>query len=285
MQHREGTFVVLGALAACLWAGCVSDSSGIGPYSGPDLAPPSDMGFNAADAPGFTETLVLRTPAPLSSGVATDVSLVFDVTTTGSQNLEQVISISPRGKQVPVGGAFTWRSRGGLSYELRFTPSGPLDDLTDYVVVARDPRNAALELLRTGFTTGSRPRVVKVELHVEQSGAAAHFLVGFSEPMKHSSLSSSLLAIADDVPTPGTLVATATDMVREVRYDFAAGLVGLTLPVGVRIKPGAVAASGSPLDSHSWDSSTETTPGTFEVIFSAAERDKTAVYTWTPEIN
>ena len=279
-----------GALAAAAGA-CGGDNSfpspddlgaggagGFGGNAGSDLAP--------AAGDGSVDSVSLLSPTPLSSLVPTSTNfqlqaMLADVTPT---DLEPYISIVPHQQTTPLSGAFNWKGSGTI-YQINFIPAA-VADLTDYVVTVGSPAGATL--LKTGVSTGSRPRVTRVELHSDEMGQMIYFLFSFSEPMNLSTLGPAVSASFGSTTVTGSVSPVDTTNAN-FRFDVSNPAASKT-PIDFRIVNGASAATGFALLVLDWDSNTNPSGDqkTFDVSFTPTAPLSTvasATYTFTPTIN
>jgi hypothetical protein len=273
------------ACGACGGDGFFSYSPGADSGLLRDLGP----AYGASDA--ASESVVLASPAPLSSAVLLDASFQFQALLVQNtpQSLEPSIAIAARPAGQPLSGAFSWKQVGPGRFQLTFLPTA-LADHTDYVVTVSDPDAAPL---KTGVSTGSHPRVIGCVLHADPGASAVYLQITFSEPMNPSSVAAHTVVSSGGTAVAGTLapLADATSPANtRFRFDVASphGLgssVLLTIAGGTS---GALAATGVGLDPKSWDSPTDVS-GSFAWSVTPTPplpQETTGVsYTFSPSIN
>jgi hypothetical protein len=280
-----------GGSAACYF--CNPNDGGIGGNADMAYYPGFDGGqaFDQA-APG--EWVQLTAPPSLASGIALDASFDFNAYLLGAtpQDLEPLISVTPRTSTTAVNGGFSWKSTGTGLYSISFLPTG-LSDKTDYVVTVMSPTIPGKTLLKTGISTGSHPRVNQVELFGENMASAVYFKFHFSEPMDPASIASHVTVSAGTGMTATlvtgkvTTIVSTTDANTGFRFDFDNGK-GLPQPITLHVAAAATSAAGTTLDTKSWDSMTQETNGDFFVDFDGITLDNqpgTISWQWTPVIN
>jgi hypothetical protein len=271
-----------GAMGAC---GGAFDSTPDGGAPPPDGSG-ADLGFGASDLGSASVTL--QSPAPLVSLQPTMLSFQFLATVSGAtpQALEPFVEVVPRPHGTVLSGAFNWKQTAGGAYRITFMPSG-VADATDYTVTVTSPRDQSI-LLKTGISTGSRPRVIGAELHAESSGEIVYALLRFSEPMSPSSMSSCVHVSGNGKDAGGTLsvVSDGTQPANTAfRFDLPASPM-LKPPVVLQIDAGAKAMTGVPLIAASWDSPTADSYGNFKISWSEPLDTQTSVTeTFTPVVN
>jgi hypothetical protein len=294
------------ALANAGFGSCSGDSSSNtynppGPFGGFDAADAgaggssggsSDLGFSSGyDAAFQGDQVVLTSPTPLQSNVKLDASFNFAATLVSGtpQDLEAYITITPRNGVNALNGAFSWKQTGPVSWSISFIPTG-LTDKTDYLVVVTSPTTGA-ELLRTGVSTGSHPRVTNVSLTSVDAATQVYFTITFSEPMTASSLASAVSATTGMTGAltahSGTLAAVGSKDGTTFQYTLDNGK-GLPLPLTLHVASSATAVAGGALDAASWDSPTVDASNNFFVDFYGVSLDDlpgTTVLPWSPTIN
>jgi hypothetical protein len=279
-----------GVFAVTNGGACGGESASSPPHDLAGLAgdmyrPSADMG-SSADFGSLVEAATLTSPAPLSSKVALSTNFMFDIVLVGSQqqDVQSLIDIRPRGASTPLGGAFSWKGSGVGLHKLTFLPTAPLVDKTDYVITVGDPKQPGVDLLKTGITAGSRPRVTTVTLHGESHGSTVYFLWTFSEPMKTLTVDPRVKVTAGGVDVPG--IVSLTGNLNEFRFTFTDGK-GLADPVTLQLAPGVQAMTNELLEADGWDAMTKLPDGTFEVSFGSVdvETPLSVTYTWAPVID
>jgi hypothetical protein len=299
-------------LALVLAAGIALANAGFGACSGFDAAgtaadgafpgSPSDMGvmgFPSADAagPGTSDLGTgnrarLQSPDPLSSNNGTSTTFEFLLGLTGGtpDQVQPLVSITPRKTGSPVVGAFTWKQIGPGQFSLDLLPTG-ITDRTDYVVQVGDPAGGR-DLVHTGVSIGTHPRVRHVDLVSENMAQFVYFVVTFSELMDSSAFQGTV-SVTAGTQTPPTAVPGKLGLPSPLqpgltyRFDLDSGK-GLAQPITLHIKQTATASGGMPLDPKAWDSATVDGNGAFFVDFTATDLETrlgTVTYSWDPVVN
>ena len=273
------------ALGSAGFGTCAFDSGAAVPATADGGPPPTyDLGFAGSAAPdaGAVSDLgaaplggvQLTAPQPLSSNLAITTSFDFAATLFGKtpDALEPLVSIKPHAGGTALQGAFSWKQTGPNTYSLELIPTG-LVDKTDYVVRVTDPDFPGRDLVHTGVSVGSHPRVRGVELFGENNATRVYFKIYFSEPMNATLLATKVGVSSGSGTTPtavtGRLSAVTETGVTdgtEFRYDLDQGK-GLAQPITLHVKSSAVASTGVALDPASWDSTTADGNGDFYVDF------------------
>jgi hypothetical protein len=285
-SHLLAIVVAVGAAAAL--GGCASDSASTDHDfggGGADMGSPpadgghqSDLGF-ISDASSPRLAIELQEPTPLESAVATTTTLRFRVLPAGASQtqIEQWLQVLKRGTTMPLSGAFAW-SAGTMPGEqsLLFLPSTQLTDQTDYVVHVDDPRAFPSAVLRTGFRTGSHPRVIEVNVTPSAVGFA------FSEDMTPATVQFASTVLLDLVTVPGGVNMGAD--ARHYLYQFSTSHAGQTgtLTLHVAVNAQSAKAGNAALDPESWDSMTTAADGAFAIDFPNV--NFTALPSWTPTV-
>jgi hypothetical protein len=290
-------------ISLLLLSGAALANAGFGTCGGFDsVAPggPSDMGRALADGGAFPSDMgavgngaELVSPMPLSSANPPTTSFVFNVSLTGvtPDEIEPLITITPRSAGSALSGAFSWKETMYGQYQLELLPTGVMNQ-TDYVVKVGDPLGHR-DLVHTGISIGSHPRVSQVELTSNNMAASVYLLINFSEAMSATDLAGKLTVTAGAgaaaKPVSGQLTSMPLAGMPDgsvYRFDFTSGK-GLGSVVTLHVQASALATSGSALDPADWDSMTVDSTGNFYVDFTGLQLDSQAgplTYSFAPTV-
>jgi hypothetical protein len=278
----KSLFVIL------LLSGCSLHANGFAKIPGADGSAYGTDGGGGSDS-GLPDNLPPNTlfarldqPAPFSSLVQTGTPLVFTVAPGGATQaqVESWIRVVKSGTATPITGGYLWSPIASWAWQVTFLPSAPLDDNADWLVRADDPRAAPPAVLRTAFSTGSHPRVIRVELTATQASIA------FSEPMIPSTLAQLVSVLQGGAPVAGSLgpdPAAPQDASR-CAFAFSHSIAGPAADVAVRIAPGAQSASMTPLDPLAWSSPTQMS-GAFLLDLGSIPLNNFSDVVWEPTVN
>jgi hypothetical protein len=251
-----------GSIAAAIGA-CGGDNAVFQPVDmsngGSDGGAASDLG-SAADGASQSVSVTLSMPTPWESYVANTTD--FEFLLNGSmapQALEPFVQIMPYPTGSALSGAFNWVSTGPSAYQLNFLPAA-LTDSTDYVVTVANPFGGN-PLLKTGISIGSNPRVIHVALNVKKNAASVGFVVTFSEDMMPNTTSEIVLT-ANGTAVPATVAQQAGSS--SIYTLDVTSPHNLAMPLVLKVKAAAMAASNMALNPASWDSPTDDGSGNFK---------------------
>lgn len=227
-------------------------------------------------------------PAAWASTVAPTSPLVFSVygATPSWDAIEAAVHVTLRPTGEVVTGTYTHAPKQFGGQDLTFVPDAPLPTLAD-VKVGFDtcPTCALTDASATGFSTGSHPRVVRVDATSKSDpGYYAKLGLSFSEPMDVDSVRAALSLDAGGA-VPFTLDGGGDQRQMTITPSVAVAVTSyFTLTLGA-----CKAASGTALDPASWDSPTETSAHTFSLTLDTAAAMKDGCgpgcLEWQPHVN